>query len=228
MEQGNLTVMFAFIAGVVSFFTPCQLPLLPIYLGFLAGSMADDMGRPVRFKAWLNSVYFVAGFSLVFILLGLVASWFAAFFAAHRLLLQRLAGVIIVLFGLHLAGLLTPSILQREKRVHYAPKAAGPGAAMLMGVAFAAGWTPCVGPILGSILLVTAATGGGVSLLAAFALGMALPYLLAALLVEQAGRFVDRFAVYLPHLQRLFGLVLAAFGVAVFFGLLSRLALLTL
>lgn len=225
MEQGNVTVAIAFFAGVLSFFSPCQLPLLPVYLGFLAGSMTDGSGRPVKNRAFFNSLNFVVGFSAVFILLGLLASWFAAFFAAYQVLLQRLAGLLIILFGLHLAGVLTPSLLQRERRMHFVPGAAGPGTSMLMGVAFAAGWTPCIGPVLGTILVYTAATGGGASLLVAFSAGMALPFLLAALLVEQVGRIVDKFVVYLPHIQRIFGLVLALFGAAVFFGILSRLAL---
>ncbi len=224
MEQGNLTVFIAFIAGVVSFFSPCQLPLLPIYLGFLTGSMLDGSGRPVRKKVLLNSVYFVTGFALVFILLGVVASWFAGFLAANRLVLQRVAGLVIIIFGLHLAGLLSPSMLQRERRVRFAPKDVSPGSAMLMGVAFAAGWTPCVGPVLGAILAVTVATGGGISLLVAFSLGMALPFLLAALLVEHVGKFVDRFSSHLPLLQRIMGLVLVLLGIAVFSGLLLRLA----
>lgn len=225
MEQGTITVTIAFLAGVISFFSPCQLPLLPVYLGFLAGSMADEEGKPQRNKAFVNSLNFVVGFSAVFILLGLLASWFSAFFAAYQITLQRVAGVLIVVFGLHLTGILTPAVLQRERRMRFLPNSAGPGTSMLMGVAFAAGWTPCIGPVLGAILVYAAATGGGVSLLIAFSLGMALPFLLAALLVEQVGRWVDRFAVYLPHMQRIVGFVLVAFGIAVFFGLLARLAI---
>ncbi|MCW3491246.1 cytochrome c biogenesis CcdA family protein [Dethiobacter alkaliphilus] len=225
MDQGTMSLMIAFFAGVISFFSPCQLPLLPIYLGFLAGSMTDEDGRPQKNKAFVNSLNFVVGFSVVFIFLGLLASWFAAFFAAHQVTLQRVAGVLIILFGLHLAGILSPSVLQREKRMQYMPKTAGPGTAMLMGVAFGAGWTPCIGPVLGSILVYAAATGAGVSLLIAFSVGMALPFLLAALLVEQVGRWVDRFAVYLPHLQRIFGFILVLFGIAVFSGILARLAI---
>jgi cytochrome c-type biogenesis protein len=228
MEQGNLTVVIAFFAGVVSFFSPCQLPLLPIYLGFLAGSATGEDGRPVKNKAIINSLNFVVGFSAVFILLGVLASWFSAFFSAHQILLQRGAGILIIIFGLHLAGVISPVLLRQERRVHYTPGAAGPGTALLMGVAFAAGWTPCIGPVLGAILLYTASTGGGISLLVAFSLGMALPFLLAALLVEQVGRWVDRFSVYMPHMQKILGFVLVLFGFAVFFGLLARLALIVL
>lgn len=228
MEQGSMSLVIAFFAGVLSFFSPCQLPLLPIYLGFLAGSMTGEDGKPQKNKAFINSLNFVVGFSVVFIFLGILASWFAAFFVSYQVALQRMAGALIILFGLHLAGVLSPALLQREKRMHYMPKAAGPGTAMLMGVAFAAGWTPCIGPVLGTILIYTAATGGGVSLLIAFSLGMALPFLLAALLVEQVGKWVDRFAVYLPHMQRIMGFVLVLFGIAVFSGVLARLALIVL
>jgi cytochrome c-type biogenesis protein len=224
VELGNVTVLLAFVAGMVAFFSPCQLPLLPLYLGFLSGSVADEGGRPVRNRALFNSINFVTGFSLVFMLLGLLASWFAAFFAAWGLALQRLAGIVIIFFGLYLAGAFRSVLLGKERRIRYLPESAGPGSSLLMGMAFAAGWTPCIGPVLGSILLLTAATGDGPVLLAAFALGLALPYLLAAVLVEQTGRWVERFAVWLPHLQRIFGVFMVAVGVAVFFGLLSRLA----
>lgn len=225
MEQATVTVFAAFIAGLISFFSPCLLPLLPVYLGFLAGSMVDETGKPQKNKVFFNSLNFVVGFSAVFILLGLLASWFAGFFVAQQVVLQRGAGILLVLFGLHLAGVLSPAFFQRERRIRYLPDKAGPGTALLMGVAFAAGWTPCIGPILGAILAYVAVAGGGVGLLIAFSLGMALPFLLAALLVEQVGRWVDRFEVYLSHLQKIFGLLLVAFGVVVFFGLTARLAI---
>lgn len=225
MEQGAITVTVAFFAGVISFFSPCQLPLLPVYLGFLAGSMTDEAGGRQKNKALVNSLNFVVGFSAVFILLGILASWFAAFFAAYQLMLQRVAGVLIFVFGLHLAGILSPTVLRREKRMRYIPQAAGPGTSLLMGIAFAAGWTPCIGPVLGAVLAYTAAAGGGVSLLAAFAAGMAIPFLAAALLVERVGDWVGRISSHLPRVQQIFGILLALFGVAVFFGLLSGLAI---
>jgi cytochrome c-type biogenesis protein len=224
MEQGTISVTIAFFAGVIAFFSPCHLPLLPVYLGFLAGSMTSEDGKPQKNKALINSLNFVVGFSGVFIFLGLLASWFAAFFTAHQVAIQRVAGALIIVFGLHLSGVLSSAMMQRERRMHYQPKVAGPGTAMLMGVAFAAGWTPCIGPVLGAILVYTAATGGGVSLLVAFSLGMAVPFLLSALLVEQVGRWVDRFAVHLPQLQKIFGFILIAFGAAVFFGVIAKLA----
>ncbi|HHX74100.1 MAG TPA: cytochrome c biogenesis protein CcdA [Firmicutes bacterium] len=217
--------MIAFFAGVVSFFSPCHLPLVPVYLGFLAGSVAGTGGAPQKNRVLFNSLNFVVGFSAVFLLLGVVASWFAAFFAAHQPLLQRLAGGLIILFGLHLSGFLPLPFLLREKRLQYRPQAAGPGTALVLGVAFASGWTPCIGPVLGAILAYTAASGGGVLLLAAFSLGMAFPFLLAAFLVERLAPFVDRYVRYLPALQRGFGVLLVLFGLAVFSGWLTRLTL---
>ncbi|NLM45913.1 MAG: cytochrome c biogenesis protein CcdA [Firmicutes bacterium] len=225
MEQGNLSFMIAFFAGVVSFFSPCHLPLVPVYLGFLAGSIAGADGIPQKYRVLFNSLNFVVGFSAVFLLLGVLASWFAAFFTANQPLLQRLAGGLIIFFGLYLAGFLPLPFLLREKRLHYRPQAAGPGTALVLGVAFATGWSPCVGPVLGAILAYTAASGAGVWLLAAFSLGMAVPFMLAALLVEQLARFVDFLARYLPALQRGFGILLVLFGLAVFSGWLNRLAL---
>ncbi len=224
MEQGSLTLFFAFAAGVASFFSPCLLPLLPVYLGFLAGSVLDKEGRPDRGRALANSIHFVAGFSLVFILLGLVAGWFAAFFLALRPYLQRVAGLAIIFFGLYLAGIFSPNLLRRERRFNFRPGSAGPGSSLLLGVAFAAGWTPCIGPALGAILALTAAGAGGAVLLAAFSLGMALPFLVAALLLERVTALVDRAVAWLPRVQQVFGFLLVMLGLLVFFGLLSRLA----
>jgi len=224
VEQGNLTVIMAFVGGLASFFSPCLLPLLPIYLGFLSGSILDGKGGAGRGRVLANSIHFVAGFSLVFILLGLLAVWFASFFLALRPYLQRVAGGVIILFGLHLAGIITPRILRQEKRFYFRPGTAGPVSSLLLGVAFAAGWTPCIGPALGAILALTAAGAGGIGLLAAFSLGMALPFIVAALLLEQVSALVDRAAAWLPRIQRVFGLVLVLLGITVFFGLLQRLA----
>ncbi len=228
MEQGNLTVVIAFLAGLAAFFSPCHLPLLPIYLGFLSGSVAGEGGQPAKNKVIINSFNFVIGFSSVFILLGVLASWFSAFFSTYQVLLQRGAGIMIVIFGLHLSGIVSPALFLQERRIRFTPVTAGPGTALMMGMAFAAGWTPCIGPILGSILLLTASSGGGVSLLVAFSLGMALPFLLAALLVGQASRWINRYSGYLPKMQRVLGYSLILFGFAVYFGLLARLSLILL
>lgn len=224
MEQGSITLLIAFAAGVASFFSPCLLPLLPVYLGFLAGSVLDGEGRPDRGRALANSVHFVAGFSLVFIFLGLLAAWFASFSAALRPYLQRAAGLTIVIFGLYLAGVFSPNLLRQEKRFNFRPGSAGPVSSLLLGVAFAAGWTPCIGPALGAILALAAAGTGGIGLLLAFSLGMALPFLLAALLLERVTALVDRVAAWLPRVQRVFGWLLVISGAAVFFGLLSVLS----
>ncbi|NLP37509.1 MAG: cytochrome c biogenesis protein CcdA [Firmicutes bacterium] len=221
MQPESLSVVAAFVAGMVAFFSPCHLPLLPAYLGFLTGSVTGDQQSVQKNKILFNSLNFVVGFSAVFILLGLVAGWFGGFFAPYQAIVQRIAGVLILLFGLHLAGILSPTLFNRERRVQYRPQAAGPGTSILLGVAFAAGWTPCIGPVLGAMIAYAAATGGGVALFVAFALGMAIPFLVAAFLVEHLSRWLERYRRLLPTVQRIFGIFMVALGITFFFGRFS-------
>ena len=221
MQQESLSAITAFGAGIVTFFSPCHLPLLPAYLGLLTGSVnGTQQAKQQKNRILFNSLNFVVGFSAVFVLLGLAASWFGGFFAPYQAIVQRIAGVLILLFGLHLAGILSFAFLNMERRVQYRPRAAGPGASLLMGVTFAAGWTPCIGPVLGAMIAYAAATGGGVALFAAFALGMAIPFLLAAFLVEHLHRLLARHYQLLPDVQRVFGYFMIVLGILVFFGLI--------
>jgi len=177
----------AFVAGLVSFLSPCVLPLAPSYVTFVTGMSIDDLAngdrRGARRQAALHAALFILGFTLVFLALGATATLFGA--ALRQLLpaLQQVGGVVIAVFGLYLLGVLRLPALMRERRVHLARKPSGRAGSVLVGVAFGAGWTPCVGPVLASILLyagMQGTMGQGMLLLAVYALGLGIPFFLAA------------------------------------------------
>ena len=233
----------AFVAGVVSFVSPCCLPMVPIYLSYLAGiagrSAAPPMLQPAggaavavaapsRWLILLHASAFVAGFSVVFVALGASASMLGVFLHLHRLMVRHIAGVIIVLLGLHTARILRLSWLYRERRVHVDPTVgAGMGRSSALGLAFGAGWSPCIGPILGSILLLagnTTTLGQGVLLLLAYALGLGLPFLLAALFVQGLAGHLRRLKRYVGIINLGAGALLVLMGVLVYAGTFLRLA----
>lgn len=194
--------LLAVLAGVLSFTSPCALPLVPGYLGYMSGVSAS------RGRTLLCAGLFVAGFALVFTLLGAASTAAAGVLAAHRQALDRLAGVAIVLLGLFLLGLRRPTFLMREGRPLLGRVAPGPEGALLLGVAFAFGWTPCIGPILGAILVLAAteSTGReGAALLLLYSLGLGIPFLLAA-------AFLDRFQAVSRWLRRRAALIETASG----------------
>src|SRR5437868_625908 len=191
--MGNVTLLAAFLAGVLSFISPCVLPLIPGYLSFVSGVTLEEMrgggalaapSPGARRKALVSSIAFVMGFSLVFISLGASATALGAYLMGRLPLLVKAGGVIIILFGLHMMGVLRISWLYAEKRVQTARKPAGFFGAMVVGIAFAFGWTPCIGPILAAILAVAAAqesVGQGVKLLAVYSLGLGVPFIATSL-----------------------------------------------
>ena len=200
----------AFLAGILSFLSPCVLPLVPSYLAYVGGSSKD------RFTVFRNSLLFVLGFSLVFIALGASASALGGLLLESRGLLIRAGGVLVALFGLMLLGAFKIPLLYRTAKLNYQGATSTPLGATLMGMSFAIGWTPCIGPALGAILTLADASAtltSGVSLLAAYALGLAIPFLLAALSLGSFGRFSRRFRPFLPWAERIAGAVLVAFGV---------------
>jgi cytochrome c-type biogenesis protein len=220
----EIGILASFGAGIVSFLSPCILPLVPPYLCFLAGASFDELMRGdapgLRRRAVARALAFVLGFSAVFIALGASASVAGEFVAEHLTLLSRLAGAVIVLLGLHMAGVFRWSLLMRQARIE-ANMPATFGGAMLVGLAFGFGWTPCVGPVLASILLVAGAQDGareGAVLLAAYAAGIGIPFLGAALFVGPFTRWMARFRRHMDHVEKAMGLALIATGITIFFG----------
>ncbi|MBT8487999.1 MAG: cytochrome c biogenesis protein CcdA, partial [Gemmatimonadetes bacterium] len=153
MNEAEVGIFIAFTAGVFSFLSPCVLPLVPSYLAFVTGMSLEDLQEGVNRKAtFMHSMLFVVGFSTIFILLGASASFLGQFLRQYELLIARIGGVIIIILGLHLSGVFRLTPLMREKRIHLADKPAGYLGTLGVGMAFGAGWTPCIGPILGAIL----------------------------------------------------------------------------
>ncbi len=212
----------AFIAGLLTFLAPCTLPLVPAYLGFISGVSLDelkDSGRALaaRRKIFLNGLAFVVGFSVIFIVFGTLAGFAGAALVPYRIWLSRIGGVFVIIFGLFMLGLLKIPLLGREARLHIpAILIKGrPANSLALGAAFGFGWTPCVGPILGSILLLasTSATAlSGALLLAVFSLGLAMPFLAIALGIGSASRYLERFSRFLNIISIIGGLFLIGLG----------------
>jgi cytochrome c-type biogenesis protein len=208
-------VAVAFLAGLLSFLSPCVLPLVPSYLSFITGmSGAAEIGAR-RHLALLHAALFVVGFSLIFVALGATATALGRLLIAYQSWLQRIGGLLIVLFGLYTLGAVRIAALDREARVQLADKPLGFLGSVLVGMAFGAGWTPCIGPILGSILLYTSTRADlsqGLALLSAYSLGLALPFLVAAWALEGFLRWFQRFRRYLRWVERAAGILLIAVG----------------
>ena len=225
-EPGNLGIVVAFVAGLLSFLSPCVLPLVPSYLGFITGLSLNEMSARRR-VALIHSLLFVSGFSLVFILLGMGATALGRALNYHQVWLQRVGGVLIILFGIYLLGIFRLGFLERESRLHIEQKPLGYFGTLLVGMAFAAGWTPCIGPILGGILTLAgtqADLSRGTLLLAVYSAGLALPFLVAAWAVEAFLDWFQRFRKYLPWVQRASGVLLIIVGVLLVSGEFTRLA----
>ena len=226
MSDGAGAVVVAFAGGLLSFLSPCVLPLVPSYLGFLSGMTLDEMaGR--RHRAVAHALCFIVGFSLVFIALGAGATALGASLRYHKALLARLGGVLILGFGLYTVGALRPAWFDRDRRLHLDRKPVGFLGSALVGMAFAAGWTPCIGPILGGILTLAGTSGDvprGIGLLAAYSAGLAVPFLVAAAALDAFRLWFQRFRRWMPWVQRASGLVLILVGVLLVTGEFTRLA----
>jgi len=220
---GSLGVVVAFSAGLFSFLSPCVLPLFPSYVSFITGmSVGDltaDLTGAARRRVMLHALAFVAGFSLVFVSLGASFSVAGQFLLNYRDLIRRVGGVLIVLFGLYIAGVFKLGLLGRTKQLQLREKPAGYLGSLAVGITFAIGWTPCVGPILGAILSLagTAETvQRGIGLLIAYSAGLGLPFLLSAVALGSFLRFFKRYRPFIPVMERAAGALLVVVGVLVF------------
>ena len=212
----------AFFAGLISFLSPCVLPLVPGYVSLISGAGVEELQRQdakLKRSVILNSLTFVTGFSLVFIIFGAVASQVGRFLGHHVDLLSKVAGVIIIIFGLHLTGLLPIRALYADKRLHGLSDGGTAARSFLMGFAFAFGWAPCAGPILATVLTFAASEATinkGVALLAIYSLGLAVPFLLTAVGINRFLAFYARFRRHLHRLEIVSGTLLIVVGVMVF------------
>ena len=208
----------AFLAGLVSFLSPCVLPLVPGYVSLISGAGVEELqsgkAQLLR-KVMLNSIFFILGFSVVFITLGALSTEAGQLLARYRSTLARLGGVLIILFGLHLTGIFRINALYADKRLHGVKGGSTVGGAFLIGFAFAFGWTPCVGPILAVILGFAAEQDSvtkGILLLTVYSLGLAVPFLLTALGIERFLKFYSRFRTHMHALEVASGALLIALG----------------
>ncbi len=210
------TLGAAFLGGILSFLSPCVLPLVPTYLAYVGGS-AEAKRRVLIF----NALSFILGFSLIFVALGASASALGSVLRANQQVLMVVGGALVIFFGLVMLGVIKLPWLYRDTRVRYEGETRTPWGALLLGMAFAAGWTPCIGPILGAILTMAGAAGtlaAGVGLLGAYAVGLGVPFLLAALLLDPFMRFSKGFRRWLPWVERVAGVILVVAGVLMLTG----------
>ena len=228
----SVSLLVAFSAGVLSFLSPCVLPLVPSYVTFITGVSLDESERrvsapAVRRKAIIHSLLFIAGFSLVFIALGASATAAGQLFREHQVVIRKAGGVLVVLLGIHLLGGFRLPFVQGEKRFHLRDKPVGYLGTALVGIAFASGWTPCIGPILGAILTLAATTDRvetGVGLLAVYALGLGLPFFLASLGTSAFLTLFSRFRRFLRPVSLASGALLVCVGVLIFTNYLAILS----
>jgi cytochrome c-type biogenesis protein len=225
-EPAGLGLFVAFLAGLLSFLSPCVLPLVPSYIGFLTGMTLPEMtGR--RRVALLHAVLFVAGFSLIFILLGASATALGGALKYYQVWIARVGGVLVILFGLVCLGVVKAGFLEQERRLQLQHKPVGYLGSVLVGMAFGAGWTPCIGPVLGAILSLAATSASvprGMLLLGVYSAGLAVPFLLAAVAVESFLEWFQRFRRYLPWVMRVSGVLLIFVGILMATGQFTRLA----
>jgi cytochrome c-type biogenesis protein len=228
----NVSIPAALIAGLVSFLSPCVLPLVPPYLVYLTGATiehieSDEKASASRRAVMLSAALFVLGFSTVFVMLGASASLIGGLIRAWSAELSILAGIVIIVMGLHFLGLTRIGLLMREGRLPI-PKPVGLWGAYVMGLAFAFGWTPCIGPILAAILSIAAAeatVAKGAGLLAVYSAGLGIPFLIAAFMVEQFSALFMRMRGHLINVERAMGVLMIVAGIGFLTGSVSSLSI---
>jgi cytochrome c-type biogenesis protein len=228
----NVSIPAALIAGLVSFLSPCVLPLVPPYLIYLTGATIehvanDETEASSRRAVMISALLFVLGFSTVFVLLGASASLIGTFIRAWSAQLAILAGIVIIVMGLHFLGLTRIGLLMREGRLPI-PKPVGLWGAYVMGLAFAFGWTPCIGPILAAILSIAAAeatVAKGAGLLAVYSAGLGIPFLIAAFMVEQFSSLFSRMKRHLATVERAMGVLMIITGIGFLTGAVSNVSI---
>ncbi len=224
LAEQSVSYITAFTGGLLSFLTPCVLPLVPVYFTIITGLSLDDLTSAsradIRRKVIIATVFFVLGFSLVFVLLGASASFIGSFLQAHQEVLKIAGGILIIVLGLHLIGLIRIPAMQNEKRMRIQRRSWHLFGVLFAGVAFAAGWTPCIGPILGSILFLAGnqeTITQGVFLLGLYSAGLALPFLFLSVFVNFLLVFISRARKVVRYINPAAGILLIAVGLFLIF-----------
>lgn len=216
----------ALLAGVISFLSPCVLPIVPPYLAYMSGVSLNDMSSEVasRRRATIAALFFVMGLSTVFLILGFTASAFGAFFLQNQILFSQISGIVVIIFGIHFLGIYRISFLDREARMDAGDKGGSSFGAYVLGLAFAFGWTPCIGPQLGAILSLAASEASvarGTLLLGIYALGLGIPFLLAAMFMARAVGVMNHLKRHMKAIERVMGVLLLIVGIAMLTGAFS-------
>jgi cytochrome c-type biogenesis protein len=218
------SIVAAFFAGLISFLSPCVLPLVPGYVSMISGAGVEELKQPqgqLMRRVMLNSIGFILGFSIVFVALGAAATEIGQVLGVYKHTIARIAGVVIIIFGLHLTGIFKIKALYTDARLHSVKGNSTPVGAFVVGFAFAFGWTPCLGPILSAILTVAGeqdTLGKGILLLAVYSLGLAMPFLLTALLMQRFLKFYSRFRSHMHAIEVASGALMIALGILLVIG----------
>ncbi len=231
MGTENVSLMIAFTAGILSFISPCVLPLIPSYVTYISGVSLDTLtvgdDREARWGTFFHSLAFVAGFSIIFIALGASATVLGQFMANNQVIMRKVGGVIVMALGVHFTGVINFGFLQQYKKMEFATKPVGYAGSVLVGMVFAAGWTPCIGPILATILLYasTADTmGKGISLLAVYSLGLGIPFILSAIAINRFFGFFNGIKRHMQVISVISGVFLFIVGALIFTNYLTIIA----
>lgn len=226
--MNNISILLAFSAGLLSFLSPCVLPLIPAYISYLTGSSVEELKHEKpNILTLYRSFGFILGFSIIFILMGLSITSISKILISHKDLFRKIGAIIIILFGLHTIGVFKIKLLYREKRFLYSSKITSSFGAVIMGMAFAAGWTPCIGPILSSILIYATSMdsiGNGTLLLVAYSVGLAVPFILTAMFIGVFTNQIRKYSKYLPIISIVSGVLIIVLGILIF---TNRLAVLS-
>ncbi|MCX8030213.1 MAG: cytochrome c biogenesis protein CcdA [Thermodesulfovibrionales bacterium] len=214
--MNELSFSFAFLAGFMSFFSPCVLPLVPAYISFITGVSLENLKSSSRHHIFISTLSFVCGFSTIFITLGASSSLIGSLLTEYQNFIRIVGGILIILFGLFVMDLFKLKILLRERRYYFQKGPTNYLGAFIVGVSFAAGWTPCIGPILGTILIYVssqASTTFGVQLLFLYSLGLAIPFLVSALGINLFFNYTRKLHKFMQLISVLSGLILISFGI---------------
>ncbi|NQT74890.1 MAG: cytochrome c biogenesis protein CcdA [Candidatus Omnitrophica bacterium] len=231
-NTSEVSIIISFVAGILTFLSPCVLPLFPSYITYITGRSFEDQkasgpSSNIKRITAAHSLFFILGFSIVFILMGITFAYLGSFFGIKRILLERIGGVLIILFGLHISGLFSIKALNLDKRLVYNRKKIGYLSSILIGMAFAVGWTPCVGPILSSILIYASTLESlprAIVLLVFYSLGLGVPFFIASLAINQFLFIFNRFKAFMKFVPIVTGTFLVIIGVLLFTGQFSRLS----
>jgi cytochrome c-type biogenesis protein len=231
MESGtSIGILVAFLAGLLSFLSPCVLPLVPSYVSFVTGLGMEELeqgGGDVKRVTLVHSLLFVAGFTLIFLLMGASATYIGQLLRVYQDIIARIGGLIIILFGVYLLGVIPIAALSRERRFQFQNRPVGYAGTVAVGVAFGAGWVPCIGPILGAILTLAATRANvaeGVGLLGVYSAGLAIPFLLSAVALTAFLAWFQRFRRYLRYVEWVAGILLIFVGLLLVTGKFTLLA----